>query len=63
MRHLVNRRSLMVFALSGAVLIAATSFLHGYSNDSIGLLPPVLTILVAATIASVFEIALQRRTK
>jgi hypothetical protein len=52
-----------VFAVSTAVLIALTAFLHGYSNDEIGLLHPLLIVLIAGTVSFLLETALQRRAQ
>jgi hypothetical protein len=62
MKHLVTKRSLAFFLVGGAILIALTTFLHGYTDDEIGLLSPFLIILTAGMAAILFETAMQRRT-
>jgi hypothetical protein len=63
MKHLVKKRSLTFFLAGSATLIAATSFLSGYTDGEIGLLSPFLIVLAAGMAAILFEIAMQLRTK
>jgi hypothetical protein len=59
----INKRSFASFSVGAAILIALASFLHGYSNDEIGLMPPFLIVLVAGVSALFLESTLQRQTK
>jgi hypothetical protein len=63
MKQLVNRRSLSSFLVAVAALIALTSFIHGYTNDRVYLLPPYLIILLAGLVAFGVEKIMQKRTK
>jgi hypothetical protein len=62
-KQLITKRSLTIFSVGAAILIALASFLHGYSNDEIGLVPPFLIVLVAGVSALFLESTLSRRTK
>ncbi len=63
MKKFVNGRSQFVFALTTAIMIGVTSFLHGYSDGAIGLLPPILIVLLCGTLALTCEMALSRQVK
>ncbi|MFN5127542.1 MAG: hypothetical protein ACK519_00280 [Sphingomonadaceae bacterium] len=63
MKQLINRRSLSFFLVAGAALIALTSFIYGYTNDRVYLLPPWLIMLLAGLVAFGFEKIMQKRTK
>jgi hypothetical protein len=63
MKQLVNRRSLSSFLVAVAALIALTSFIHGYTNDRVYLLPTYLIILLAGLVAFGVEKFMQKRAK
>jgi hypothetical protein len=63
MKHLINRRSLILFLVGSAILIALTAFLVGYTDGKVSLLSPFLIIPTAGLAALLFETSMQRRAK
>ncbi len=63
MKQLINRRSITLFLVGSAVLIALTSFLFGYTDGEISLLSPFLIVPTAGLAALLFETSMQRRAK
>lgn len=63
MKQLINKRSLTVFLIGSAFLIAFTSFLLGYTDGNVNLLSPFLIVPTAGLAALLFETAMQRHAK